>query len=143
MNSLFAGYEPYRGDFPTRFTGSIVADRSGTTTSYALFHLEPRGQLFIVPGDPVYEGMVIGEHNKDIELNVNATREKKLSNMRAAGKDESLVLSPVKTMTIEKAISFIKDDELVEITPKSIRLRKRDLSAPKRHQTRAQEFASQ
>ncbi|MBN1878594.1 translational GTPase TypA [bacterium] len=140
LNSLFAGYEPFRGEFPLRFTGSIVADRPGSATSYALFHLEPRGQLFVVPGDPVYEGMIIGEHNKDIELNVNATREKKLTNMRAAGKDDSLVLSPVRPMTLEKAISFIKDDELVEVTPKSIRLRKRELSATKRHQTRAQEF---
>lgn len=143
LNSLFAGYEPYRGDFPLRFTGSMVADRPGVATSYALFHLEPRGQLFVVPGDPVYEGMIIGEHNKDIELNVNATREKKLTNMRAAGKDDSMVLSPVKSMTLEKAISFIKDDELVEVTPRSIRLRKRDLSALKRHQSRVQEASSQ
>lgn len=124
MNSILSGYEPYRGDFPTRFTGSIVCDRLGKAVAYGLFHLEPRGQLFVQPGDSVYEGMIIGEHNRPQDLDVNACKEKKLSNVRASGKDDNILLSPVKPMTLEKAINFIRDDEMVEVTPKSIRLRK-------------------
>ncbi len=137
MNTLFAGYEPFRGDFPTRFTGSIVSDRQGHSVAYALFHLEPRGRLFITPGEAVYEGMVVGEHNKDSDINVNPCKEKKLTNMRASGKDESIVCSPVKPMTLERAINFIKDDEMVEVTPKSIRLHKRALSIQKRYMMRS------
>ncbi len=140
MNSLFAGYEPYRGDFPTRFTGSLVSDRPGTAVAYALFHLEPRGRLFIAPGDPVYEGMIVGEHNKDFDINVNPTKEKKLTNMRAAGKDDSITCTPHRIMTLEKAINFIREDEMVEVTPKSIRLYKRVLSAQKRHTMRAEKM---
>ncbi|MBW2603538.1 MAG: translational GTPase TypA [Deltaproteobacteria bacterium] len=132
MNSLFAGYEPFRGDFPTRFTGSIVSDRQGNSVAYALYHLEPRGRLFIVPGEPVYAGMIIGEHNKTVDISANPSKEKKLSNMRASGKDESTVCSPVQPMTLERAINFIKDDEIVEVTPQSIRLHKRVLSLKKR-----------
>ncbi|MFC1857922.1 translational GTPase TypA [Thermodesulfobacteriota bacterium] len=124
MNTLFAGYEAFRGDFPTRFTGSIVADRQGHAVAYALFHLEPRGRLFIAPGEPVYEGMIIGEHNKGSDINANPCKEKKLTNMRAAGKDESTVCSPVKPMTLERAINFIKNDEMVAVTPTSIWLQK-------------------
>ena len=133
MNSYLEGYEPHRGDFPTRFTGSMVADRSGAAVAYGLFHLEPRGELFVVPGDPVYEGMIIGENNKDNDLDVNATKEKKLTNMRAAGKDENIILTPVRPMTLERAIHFVREDEMVEVTPISIRLRKAELSAGKRH----------
>lgn len=140
MNTLFAGYEKFRGDFVSRFTGSIVSDRMGKSVGYALFHLEPRGRLFITPGEKVYEGMIIGEHNKDTDINVNPCKEKKLSNMRASGKDESTVCSSVKPMTLEMAINFIKDDEMVEITPKSIRLHKRILSAQKRHHIRSEKF---
>jgi GTP-binding protein len=140
MNTLFAGYEEFRGNFPTRHTGSIVSDRQGKSVAYALFHLEPRGRLFIAPGEPVYEGMIIGEHNKDSDINANPSKEKKLTNMRASGKDESTVCSPVKPMTIERAINFIKDDEMVEVTPKSVRLHKRVLSAQKRHLIRATRF---
>ena len=132
MNSLFDGYGPYRGDCPSRFTGSIVSDRQGKAVPYALFNLEPRGRLFILPGAPVYEGMVIGEHNRAQDIDVNPCKEKKLSNMRAAGKDENVLLSPVKPMTLEQAISFISDNELVEVTPKSVRLRKAVLSAQQR-----------
>ncbi len=128
MNSLVAGYEEYRGEFPSRHTGSLVADRTGVAVPYALFNLEPRGQLCITSGVDVYEGMIIGEHNKDGDLNVNASKEKKLSNVRASGKDEAVVLSPIRPMTLESAINFIRDDELVEVTPKSIRLRKKLLS---------------
>jgi GTP-binding protein len=132
MNSYLQGYEEYRGDFPTRLTGSLVSDRQGDAVSYALYNLEPRGVLFVNPGDPVYEGMIVGEHNRYQDLQVNPTKMKKLSNMRAAGKDEGIILTPVVPLTLERAIEFIKDDELVEITPKSIRLRKTVLSTSKR-----------
>jgi GTP-binding protein len=132
MNSYLSGYEEYRGDFPSRLTGSLVSDRQGEAVPYALFHLEPRGFLFVTPGEAVYEGMVVGEHNRDNDLDVNPCKEKKLSNMRAAGKDENIILSPVLPMTLERAIEFIRDDELVEVTPKSIRIRKRVLAANQR-----------
>jgi GTP-binding protein len=133
MHSLFDGYGPYRGDCPSRFTGSIVADRSGKAVPYALFNLEPRGRLFVVPGDPVYEGMLIGEHNRGQDINVNPCKEKKLTNMRASGKDDNVMLSPIKPITLEQTISFIRDDELVEVTPRSVRMRKAVLSAHKRY----------
>lgn len=132
MNSYLESYEEYRGDFPIRTTGSLISDRQGETTGYALFNLEPRGTLFCSPGEAVYEGMIVGEHNRDNDLNVNATKPKKLSNMRASSKDESIILTPVAPMTLEKAIEFINDDEIVEVTPKNIRLRKSVLSAQKR-----------
>ncbi|MBL0331475.1 MAG: translational GTPase TypA [Chlorobiota bacterium] len=138
MNSYLMGYEEHRGDFPTRLTGSLVADRSGNAVPYALFNLEPRGTMFVEPTNPVYEGMIIGEHNRDNDLNVNAVKEKKLSNMRASGKDEAVQLTPVTPLTLEKAIEFLKEDELVEVTPKSIRLRKVILEASKRHTLKAQ-----
>lgn len=132
MNSYLESYEEYRGDFPVRTTGSLISDRQGSTTGYALFNLEPRGTLFCSPGENVYEGMVVGEHNRDNDLNVNCCKPKKLSNMRASSKDESIILTPVTPMTLEKAIEFINDDEIVEITPKNIRIRKSILSAQKR-----------
>jgi len=128
MNSYLEGYEEYRGDFPSRLTGSLVSDRAGEAVSYALYNLEPRGTMFIKPGDPVYEGMIAGEHNRGQDLNVNPCKMKKLTNMRAAGKDDGTVLTPVIPLTLEKAIEFIKEDELVEVTPLSIRLRKLILS---------------
>ncbi|MDL2290812.1 translational GTPase TypA [Desulfovibrio sp. OttesenSCG-928-F20] len=134
MNSWLFGYEPHRGDFPTRFTGSLVADRAGRAVAYAIYNLEPRGVMMIVPGEPVYEGLVVGEHNRDNDIDVNPTKEKKLTNMRAAGKDENIILTPIRPMTLERALQFVADDELVEVTPKSIRLRKVELSALKRHQ---------
>jgi GTP-binding protein len=129
MNSSYAGYEKYKGDFSNRYSGSLVGDRSGAAVPYALFNLEPRGNMFITSGDKVYEGMVIGEHNKEGDLNVNPTKTKKLTNMRASGKYEAEVLSPILPMTLERALQFIRDDELVEVTPKSIRIRKVALSA--------------
>lgn len=140
LNSLFDGYEEYRGDFPTRFTGSIVCDRKGNAVPYALFNLEPRGRLFVEPGVPVYEGMIIGEHNKEGDINVNGCKEKKLSNVRASGKDESTICSPVKPMTLEQALNFIREDEMIEITPKSVRLRKSILSAQQRQLARNKKF---
>lgn len=132
LNSLFEGYEPYRGDFPIRFTGSIVADRPGLAVAYALFHLEPRGRLLVAPGELVYEGMIVGEHSKESDINVNAVKAKKLTNMRASGKDENTVCAPVKPMTLEWAINFIREDEMVEVTPRSIRMHKKILSAQTR-----------
>jgi GTP-binding protein len=137
MNSRFEGYGPFRGDCPSRFTGSIVADRTGYAVPYALFNLEPRGRLFTVPGDPVYAGMIIGEHNRSVDIDVNPCKEKKLSNMRAAGKDDNVILSPIRPITLEQAISFIREDELVEVTPRALRMRKVELSARKRHTQRA------
>jgi len=129
MNSYVQGYEPYRGDIKSRVTGSLVSDRQGESVAYGLFHLEPRGTLFIEAGVPVYEGMIIGVNNREQDLDVNGCKEKKLSNMRASGKDEALTLTPVLPMTLERAIEFIRDDEQVEVTPKSIRLRKNTLNA--------------
>ena len=132
MSSYISGYEPYRGNFPERHTGSLVADRSGECVPYALYNLEPRGNLFVKPGDVTYEGMIVGEHSRDNDLNVNPVKTKKLTNMRASGKDDAVVLTPILPMTIERAIQYIKEDEMVEITPSSIRLRKKILSAANR-----------
>ena len=127
MNSYLEGYEVHRGDFPSRTSGSIVSDREGAAVAYALFHLEPRGTLFVKPGDKVYRGMIVGEHNRETDLYVNPCKEKKLSNMRAAGKDDNILLTPVTAMTLEHSLEFIRDDELMEVTPKSVRLRKEKL----------------
>ncbi len=138
MSSYFEGYDDFRGEFPTRHTGSIVADRAGAAVAYALFNLEPRGRLFVVPGNPIYEGQVVGEHNRDNDIDVNPCKEKKLTNMRASGKDEAVILTNVLPMTLERALNFIREDELVEVTPQSIRLRKVELSGQKRHTMRGQ-----
>lgn len=134
MNATFNGYEVYRGDFITRMTGSLIADRAGVGVAYALYNLEPRGSLFVVPGDPIYEGMVIGEHNRDNDIDVNPSKEKKLSNMRASGKDEHVTLTPIRRITLEHALHFLREDEVLEVTPLSLRIRKIELSAGKRHQ---------
>jgi GTP-binding protein len=132
MNSYLKGYEPYKGDFVSRQSGSLIADRLGEAIPYAIFGLQPRGKIFVQPGDPVYEGMVVGEHSRDNDLNVNICRAKKLTNVRAAGKDDNVLLTPVVPMSLEKAIDFIRDDELVEVTPNCVRIRKRVLQANKR-----------
>ena len=136
MNSYFSGYEPYRGDFTDRYRGFLVSDRSGKAVTYGLYHLEPRGQLFVVPGDPVYEGMIVGEHNLDSDLVVNPCKEKKLSNMRSVLKDEALTLTPIQPMTLEKAVLILQEDEMVEVTPLSVRLRKNILTAVDRKTNR-------
>ena len=138
MNSLFDGYTPYQGEIPQRPTGALVADRPGATTAYALEGLEDRGILFVPPGVEVYEGMVIGEHSRDNDLDVNVVREKKLTNMRASSADEAVRLTPPRLLNLEQAIEFIADDELVEVTPKSLRLRKKVLQANKRPKRYAQ-----
>ncbi|MCB1214719.1 MAG: translational GTPase TypA, partial [Deltaproteobacteria bacterium] len=124
MNSYLEGYESFKGSIQSRITGSLISDRQGEAVAYGLFNLEDRGRFFIKPGDKVYEGMVIGEHSRDNDLLVNPCRTKKLTNMRAAGKDENVILTPVIPPTLEQAMEFIKEDELIEVTPKNIRLRK-------------------
>jgi GTP-binding protein len=132
MNHLFNGYQPWHGPMSKRQTGALVSDRKGKSTSYALYHLQPRGTLFIKENVPVYEGMIIGENSRDNDLDVNVTKEKKLTNIRAAGSDEALQLFPPRLLTLEQSIEFIKEDELVEVTPASIRLRKKVLESGKR-----------
>jgi GTP-binding protein len=132
MNSLFDGYMPYQGEIPQRSTGALISDRAGTITAYALDGLQDRGVLFVQPGVEAYEGMIIGEHSRDNDLDVNAVREKKLTNMRASSADEAIRLAPPRLLNLEQAIEFIADDELVEVTPKSLRLRKKILQANRR-----------
>jgi GTP-binding protein len=136
LNHIFDGYEPWQGQISKRSTGAIVADRAGKTTTYALFHLQPRGTLFVKENTPVYEGMVVGENSRDNDIDVNVTKEKKLTNMRASGADEALQLIPPRVLSLEQAIEFIKEDELVEITPASVRVRKKILEANKRPRNR-------
>src|SRR5690348_9366262 len=132
MNSLFDGYTEWQGEIPHRLTGALIADRPGVSTAYALWGLQERGELFVGPGIDLYEGMIIGENAKDTDLDVNAVREKKLTNMRASTADEAIRLVPFKPLNLEQAIEFIADDEFVEITPKSLRLRKKTLQSNKR-----------
>jgi len=132
MNSLFDGYTEWQGDIPHRLTGALIADRAGSSTAYALWGLQERGELFVGPGVELYEGMIIGENAKDDDLDVNAVREKKLTNMRASTADEAIRLVPFRQLNLEQAIEFIADDEFVEITPKSLRLRKKFLQSNSR-----------
>ncbi len=128
INTLFDGYGPHAGFIQHRLSGSLVSDRTGKTTTYALFHLQPRGRLFLVPGVENYEGMIVGENARENDINVNVCREKHLTNVRASGADEKLILTPPIQITLERALEYISDDELVEVTPASIRLRKRVLA---------------
>jgi GTP-binding protein len=132
MNSLFSGYIEWQGDIPTRPTGSLIADRPGKTTGYALFNLQERGDMFVGSGLEVYEGMIVGENARDADLDVNIVKEKKLTNMRASSADEAIRLVPPRLLNLEQALEFIRDDELVEVTPKSIRLRKKILKQNQR-----------
>ena len=128
MNHIFYGYEPFKGDIESRNTGSIVVHETGETTSYGLFNTQSRGRLFIGPGEPVYEGMIVGENPKNEDIVCNVCKKKQATNMRAAGSDDALKLVPHSVLSLEQSLEFIKSDELVEITPESIRLRKRILS---------------
>jgi GTP-binding protein len=135
LNHIFAGWEPWHGAIPSRATGALVADRAGVATAYAIWNLQERGEMFVEPGEKVYEGMIVGENARASDMDVNITKEKKQTNMRASTADEAVRLIPARKLGLEQAIEFINDDELVEITPKSIRLRKRVLAAnmrPKR-----------
>jgi GTP-binding protein len=132
MNSLFHGYIDWQGDIPTRPTGSLVADRSGKATGYAIFNLQERGEIFVTPGQELYEGQVVGENARENDLDVNIVKEKKLTNMRASTSDEGIRLVPPRVLNLEQAIEFIREDELVEVTPQSIRLRKKILKSNQR-----------
>jgi GTP-binding protein len=132
LNTLFNGYTPWQGDIATRPQGSLVADRAGKATSFAIWNLQERGEILISPGTEVYEGMIIGENARDQDMDVNIVKEKKLTNMRSSTADEAIRLVSPRMLNLEQAIEFIRDDELVEITPKSIRLRKKILQANKR-----------
>ncbi len=137
MNHLFAAWEPWHGAIPVRTTGALVADRTGTATAYAIWNLQERGEIFIDPAAVVYEGMIIGENARASDMDVNVTKEKKQTNMRASSADEAVRLIPPRRLGLEQAIEFINDDELVEVTPSSIRLRKRVLAQnmrPKREE---------
>jgi GTP-binding protein len=131
-NHLFDGYEPWQGEIAHRGTGALVADRPGRATSYAIEHLQPRGELFLAPGDEVYEGMIVGENAREADLDVNITKEKKLTNMRASTADEAVHLVPPRVMSLEQSLEFLAEDELLEVTPASLRLRKKILPAVKR-----------
>jgi GTP-binding protein len=133
MNSLFHGYIEWQGEIEMRPTGSLISDRPGVATSYAIFNMQERGVIFIAPQTEVYEGMIIGENARNSDLDVNIVKEKKLTNMRASTSDEAIRLIPPKILNLEQAIEFIQDDEFVEVTPKSIRLRKKVLKANQRH----------
>lgn len=132
LTSYLEGYEPHRGEFPTRLTGSLIADRQGEALAYALANLEPRGTLLITPGTKVYTGMLVGIHNRENDLNVNVCKGKKLSNVRASGRDDAVQLSPIQEMTLERSLELIRDDEQVEVTPLNIRLRKSILDVSER-----------
>jgi GTP-binding protein len=136
MNHLFQGWQPWFGPIPARATGALVADRSGVSTAYAIYNLQERGEIFIGPGTPVYEGFIVGENARANDLDVNVTKEKKQTNMRASTADEAIRLVPPRVLGLEQAIEFINDDEFVEVTPKSIRVRKRVLAANMRPKAR-------
>jgi GTP-binding protein len=139
MNSLFEGYLPWQGEIARRTTGVLVADRAGETTAYALSHLEDRGELFVGPGVAIYEGMIVGENARPADMDVNVMRQKKLTNMRASTSDDAIRLTPHRQLNLEQALEFINNDELVEVTPTAIRLRKRVLAANQRPRRRAED----
>ena len=144
MNKLFDGYAPWFGPIPQRNSGALVSDRNGKVTTYACLGMVDRGELFISVGTDVYDGMIIGERNRDGDLNVNITREKKLTNMRAAGSDNTVTLRPPRQLSLDQFIEFIAEDELVEITPENIRLRKMELDQNKRaSQKKKEKYANQ
>ncbi len=132
LTSIFHDYSPWKGTIPGRSKGVLISQAQGKATPYAMFNLQDRGTIFVVPTQEVYEGMIVGEHNRDNDLIVNITREKQLTNIRASGSDENVILTPPRRFTLEQAIDFIQDDELIEVTPTSIRLRKRHLSEVER-----------
>ncbi len=139
MNKLFDGFAPWFGRIPQRNSGALVADRNGKVTTYACVGMADRGELFISVGTEVYDGMIIGERNRPDDLAVNITREKKLTNMRSSGSDHTVTLRPPRQLSLDQCIEFIAEDELVEVTPKSIRLRKMELNQNKRLSERKKE----
>jgi GTP-binding protein len=141
MNRLFERYGPYKGPISGRLNGVLISNATGEAVGYALGYLEERGQLMVSPGEPVYEGMVVGENAKQEDLEVNPLKSKQLTNFRASGKDDALRLTPPKRLTLEQAIAYIDEDELVEVTPKSIRLRKVHLDPHERKRAARQRAA--
>jgi GTP-binding protein len=139
LNTIFLRWDEWQGTISQRITGALVADRAGTATTYALYNLQERGELFVKPGTEVYEGMVIGENARDVDLDVNVVKEKKLTNMRASTADEAMRLVPFRELSLEQALEFIREDELVEVTPASIRMRKKILASNQRPKGRATE----
>jgi GTP-binding protein len=139
MNTVFLRWDEWQGPIPQRITGALVADRSGQATTYALYNLQERGELFARPGADVYEGMIVGENARDVDLDVNVVKEKKLTNMRASTADEAMRLVPFRELSLEQALEFIREDELVEVTPSSIRMRKKILASNQRPKGRSSE----
>ena len=137
LNTIFLRWDEWQGTISQRITGALVADRRGPATTYALYNLQERGELFVRPGTEVYEGMVIGENARDVDLDVNVVREKKLTNMRASSADDAMRLVPFRELSLEQALEFIREDELVEVTPSSIRMRKKTLASNQRPKGRA------
>ncbi|MFN7133784.1 MAG: translational GTPase TypA, partial [Myxococcales bacterium] len=133
MSTQFDGYEPWMGAIPKRTNGAIISDREGETIPYAMFKIQERGALFVGPNVQVYQGMIVGEHAHPSDIDVNITREKKLTNIRAAGRDENVMLTPPRDLSLEKSLEWINEDELVEVTPKNIRLRKKILDVTQRY----------
>jgi GTP-binding protein len=129
---IFDGYEPWKGELRSRVTGSLVADRTGQAITFALTNLQERASMLVAPGDPVYEGMIVGENSRSDDMDVNICKEKKLTNMRASGSDHTVTLTPPRVLSLEGALEFISEDECVEVTPESIRLRKVILDATQR-----------
>jgi GTP-binding protein len=143
MSHIFDGFAPVKGEIPDRHNGVLVSNEQGEAVAYALFNLQERGRLFVGPGEKLYEGMIIGIHSRDNDLVVNPIKTKKLTNIRAAGKDDAILLTPPIELTLEYAVEFIADDELVEVTPSSIRIRKRFLKEQDRKRaSRAAEAAA-
>jgi GTP-binding protein len=144
MNRLFAGYRPWAGPIEGRRNGSLISSENGNAVQYALWYLQERGTLFVNPGEAVYVGMILGEHSRESDLDINPIKEKKLTNIRAAGKDEAMLLIPPRRMSLEQAIAYIEDDELVEVTPSAVRLRKRylDPHERKRHEKKGESAAA-
>jgi len=132
MTHVFDGYEAWQGEIAHRTCGAMVADRAGKAVAYAIEHLQPRGELFVLPGEEVYEGMVVGENARPQDLDVNITKEKKLTNMRSSTSDELVHLVPPRKMSLEQSLEYVREDEMLEVTPGSVRLRKRILQASRR-----------
>ncbi|MGH8296972.1 MAG: translational GTPase TypA, partial [Steroidobacteraceae bacterium] len=141
ISHIFDGFAPVKGDIPDRRNGVLVSNEQGEAVAYALFNLQERGRLFVRPGEKLYEGMIVGIHSRDNDLVVNPIKTKKLTNIRAAGKDEAILLTPPIALTLEYAVEFIADDELVEVTPASIRIRKRFLKEQDRKRSVRQDSA--
>ena len=137
FNTVFMEYQPYKGEIERRLTGSLVAFETGEAVTYGLFNAQGRGQLFITPGTPVYEGMVVGVSPKAEDISVNVCKRKHMTNMRASGSDDALRLEPPRLMSLEESMEFLGDDELLEVTPKSIRIRKKTLNTEQRLKKKA------